>query len=187
MLTINTKLSEKEISECDNLVSELLKRYIVRDKDNASKDKYNFLVREDVREYVETILYHCRREFVIQESVHVAFSRNITETDREFGKDESIALLRLLQRDKIKTSVSEFAYTRYEDLKDVLIKEDNRKINDKKLDEMLRKFTRLNLISYDSEKGIILIYPSIHCLLPDSLLQDINTYLDNLEKNNDKS
>ena len=169
--------------ECANIVSGLLSSVcLVRDKDAASKQKYNMLTRPEVREFAETILYFCRRELVIREQLHVAFVRNIADADKEFLKDETFLLLRLFQEDRMaKTSVSEFTRVSFADVYDVLTREDGRKMTEKALRDMISRFQKMNLVNYDAKEEMITIYPSIYCVLEEGTLEEAAEYIDALK------
>lgn len=183
MIKIDTPLTDKEQIECDSIIDELLKAaYIVRDKDKASRSRYNMIVRNEAGAYISTILFHCRRELVINESAHVAYARSITDKDRELSKEETILILRLLQRILMsRTSASSVFHIDYAELESILKETYGTQPKKGATQELLSRLQKLNFIENDRKSEMITIYPSVFCLMDENTLQAVNKYISDLE------
>ena len=170
--------------DAGKVISELLNYvYIIRDKDQASKIKYNFLLRNKVTEYIQDVLSQCRRELIINETKHVAYVKNM-DSVKSFVELDTIILLRLYQMDyKSKTTISAFTRVPYEDI--FFAVQESRKYSKRAFDESIKNLQRCNLLKYDKNNEEIIIYPSIHCVLSEDIFKEAERILKEKETEKD--
>ena len=177
-------LTKEEKEDAGKVISELLNYvYIIRDKDQASKIKYNFLLRNKVTEYIQDVLSQCRRELIINETKHVAYVKNM-DSVKSFVELDTIILLRLYQMDyKSKTTISAFTRVPYEDI--FFAVQESRKYSKRAFDESIKNLQRCNLLKYDKNNEEIIIYPSIHCVLSEDIFKEAERILKEKETEKD--